>query len=421
MTEYAIRAQGLGKLYRLGQEGMQYGRLSESIARAAGAPLRRLRGTAAALAPADRGEIWALRDIDLDVPDGQVLGVVGRNGAGKTTLLKLLSRITEPTTGQVALRGRIGSLLEVGTGFHPELTGRENVYLNGAILGMRRADTARKFDEIVAFAEVERFIDTPVKRYSSGMYLRLAFAVAAHLDPDILIVDEVLAVGDAAFQKKCLGKMQDVSTTGRTVLFVSHNMATVLSLCDRAVLLEGGRLVDDGPTGAVVQRYLSTSGSSSSDLAARADRRGSGRLRVTGMRLESPSSTEIDHVLTGDPLQIALDYESSEELLPNVVISLAVDSIYGERICILQSDFVDADFSAVAGRGTLACGVDAFPLIAGVYSTTVYITVNGEVADWVIGALTIRVEPGDFYGSGRYPEAQDGKLLIAHSWAAVQP
>ena len=222
-----------------------YGNLRESIMNSLTGPAHALRSLADARSTAmaeDDGHIWALRDVSLDIMPGEVVGIIGRNGAGKCTLLKILSRITEPTTGRVDLYGRVGSLLEVGTGFHPELTGRENIYLNGAILGMKRAEIERKFDEIVAFAEIEKFLDTPVKHYSSGMYVRLAFAVAAHLEPEILLVDEVLAVGDAAFQKKCLGKMGDVARGGRTVLFVSHNMASVESLCTTALLLDGGRL-----------------------------------------------------------------------------------------------------------------------------------------------------------------------------------
>jgi lipopolysaccharide transport system ATP-binding protein len=244
-----VTVENLSKRYRIGAVRAQYSTLRESLAGAMRAPFVR-RTNAAETA------LWALKDVAFSVDEGQVVGIIGSNGAGKSTLLKILSRITEPTTGRVALRGRVGSLLEVGTGFHPELTGRDNIYLNGAILGMQRAEVQRKFDEIVAFAEVEKFIDTPVKFYSSGMYLRLAFAVAAHLEPEILIVDEVLAVGDVQFQKKCLGKIGEVAGRGRTVLFVSHNMAAVLSLCSRALLLQRGQLIADGAADAVVSGYL---------------------------------------------------------------------------------------------------------------------------------------------------------------------
>ncbi|NTU78055.1 MAG: ABC transporter ATP-binding protein [Chloroflexales bacterium] len=247
---YAIRAQGLAKLYHIGQlkEKASYGTLRDTLAGMIRRPFgqRRL----------PEKELWALSDISFDVRPGEVVGVIGRNGAGKSTLLKVLSRITEPSRGRAELYGRVASLLEVGTGFHPELTGRENVFLNGAILGMRRREIERNFDEIVAFAEVEKFIDTPVKYYSSGMYVRLAFAVAAHLEPEILIVDEVLAVGDSRFQKKCINKMQDVGQAGRTVLFVSHSMQSIMRMCDRTILLEFGRVIDDGPSYKVINTYL---------------------------------------------------------------------------------------------------------------------------------------------------------------------
>lgn len=260
MSDNVIRIDRLGKKYRLGQGNggaRSYRRFGDALLSAASAPSRWLRGRTRN-APPPVPEFWALQDVSLEVDRGDVVGIIGRNGAGKSTLLKILSRITEPTTGRVEVEGRLASLLEVGTGFHPELTGRENVFLNGAILGMTRAEVRRKFDEIVAFAEVEQFIDTPVKRYSSGMYVRLAFAVAAHLEPEILVVDEVLAVGDLQFQKKCIGKMSEISATqGRTVLFVSHNLGTIGALCNKAVLLRGGRVASVGPTSQVVADYVS--------------------------------------------------------------------------------------------------------------------------------------------------------------------
>src|SRR5437763_16103246 len=249
----AIRVSNLSKLYHLGVRSPGgYRTLRESLMAAVTAPFRRREDAA-------RNDLWALKDVSFEVNRGEVVGIIGRNGAGKSTLLKILSRITEPTEGEVEIAGRVGSLLEVGTGFHPELTGRENVYLNGAILGMKRSEIDRRFDEIVAFSEIERFLETPVKHYSSGMYTRLAFAVAAHLNPEILIVDEVLAVGDAAFQKKCLGKMGDVAGQGRTVLFVSHNMQAVRQLCSRAMWLHAGSVAADGPAAEVTEKYLQAS------------------------------------------------------------------------------------------------------------------------------------------------------------------
>jgi lipopolysaccharide transport system ATP-binding protein len=251
-TNPIIKVDNLGKQYRLGVDTAPYSTVREVVMDVLKAPLRSLRRNGS------DPTIWALRDVSFEIKPGEIVGIIGRNGAGKSTLLKVLSRITEPTIGRVELYGRVASLLEVGTGFHPELTGRENIFLNGSILGMTRKEIESQFDEIVAFAEIKKFIDTPVKRYSSGMYVRLAFAVAAHLDPEILIIDEVLAVGDFAFQQKCLDKMQDVSTGGRTVLFVSHNLGAISRLCDRCILLEGGRLVESGPTADVVQSYMTS-------------------------------------------------------------------------------------------------------------------------------------------------------------------
>jgi lipopolysaccharide transport system ATP-binding protein len=257
---YAIEVQELSKRYRIGQMHAAYGTLRDSITRAAG----RLAGRES---PQAREEIWALRDVSFRVREGEVLGVIGRNGAGKSTLLKVLTRITAPTSGRAVIRGRVGSLLEVGTGFNPELTGRENVYLNGSILGMKRREIQRKLPDIIEFSGIDKFMDTPVKRYSSGMHVRLAFSVAAHLEPEILLVDEVLAVGDAEFQQRCLGRMEDFSGTGRTVLFVSHNMQTVNQLCERAIWLDGGQIVADGEPSDVVTRYLHTVQSSSSRMS----------------------------------------------------------------------------------------------------------------------------------------------------------
>jgi len=254
MSDIAIKVENLGKQYRIGAQQERYKTLRDSLVGTVTAPLRRLRNPQSAIRNKDT--IWALKDVSCEVKQGEVVGIIGRNGAGKSTLLKVLAHITEPTEGRVRLRGRVGSLLEVGTGFSQELTGRENIYLNGAILGMKKAEIERKFDEIVAFAEIEKFLDTPVKHYSSGMYVRLAFAVAAHLEPEILLVDEVLAVGDAAFQKKCLGKMGDVAKEGRTVLFVSHNIPAINRLCNRALLFGSGQIRKSGSTLSVTNEYL---------------------------------------------------------------------------------------------------------------------------------------------------------------------
>lgn len=285
-----IRAESVGKKYLLQHQagGRRYERFSESLVRWAATPFRRLAGRVPATEAAVEEEFWALKEVSFEIGRGEVVGIVGRNGAGKSTLLKILSRITEPTTGRITLDGRVASLLEVGTGFHPELTGRENIFLNGAILGMTRAEIRAKFDEIVAFAEVEKFLDTPVKRYSSGMYVRLAFAVAAHLEPEILVVDEVLAVGDAQFQQKCLGKMQDVAGAGRTVLFVSHNMEMIDRLTQRCLWLTQGRVKEMGPTAAIVAAYLNVSKPEGSLAAFRVN-----SMRDT-VRIESLEARDVE-------------------------------------------------------------------------------------------------------------------------------
>ena len=304
-----IQVEDLGKRYRIGLAPQKYQTLSEKITTALSAPLRAIRRVSTPKSDA-ADTIWALRGVNFEVQQGQVLGIIGRNGAGKSTLLKLLSRITEPTTGQLTIRGRVGSLLEVGTGFHPELTGRENIFLNGAILSMKRAEIERKFDEIVAFSEVEQFIDTPVKRYSSGMYLRLAFAVAAHLEPEILVVDEVLAVGDAEFQKKCLGKMGDVAREGRTVLFVSHNMSAILRLTQESIVLEKGQLVLRAPSSQAVDYYLSAGHASSGERFWEADEvpAGAAPFRPVALRLRDSKHKIVDTIRSTEPFMIEMEY-----------------------------------------------------------------------------------------------------------------
>jgi lipopolysaccharide transport system ATP-binding protein len=326
MNDIAIRVESLSKQYRIGENTEKYKTLRDSITDAIAAPLRRMRHFRA---PTDKRSapenniIWALKDVSFEITRGEVVGIIGRNGAGKSTLLKILSRITEPTSGYGEIHGRVGSLLEVGTGFHGELSGRENIYLSSAILGMKRSEIDRKFDEIVAFAEVEKFVDTPVKHYSSGMYLRLAFAVAAYLEPEILLVDEVLAVGDARFQKKCLSKMKDIGQYGRTVLFVSHNMPALTNLCPRAILLDGGKTVMDGPSVQVVNSYLTsglgTTGAREWPDPARAPGGEMARLRAVRVRTEDGRVT--DTVDIRQPFGVEMEYdvlESGKVLLPNI-------------------------------------------------------------------------------------------------------
>jgi lipopolysaccharide transport system ATP-binding protein len=316
MTEIAVAASGLSKKYRIGVRRDPYSRLTESLWEAFAAPFRRGRGSD------QSSDFWALRDVSFEIPRGSVVGVIGRNGAGKSTLLKILSRITEPTLGRAVLHGRVGSLLEVGTGFHNELTGRENIFLSGAILGMRRAETTRRFDEIVDFADIGRFIDTPVKRYSTGMKVRLGFAVAAFLEPEILFIDEVLAVGDAEFQKKCLGKMSEIGEGGRTIMFVSHSMPALLRLCDRAILLDHGRVVTDGPTQHVVRTYLESdlgrTGERSWDDPSQAP--GDEVARLKSIRVLPADGGSTDEVDIRQPVDLEVQYwcEAPRELRPSV-------------------------------------------------------------------------------------------------------
>ena len=308
MPKPAILVENLGKRYQIGTR-QHYQTFRDTLAKWASAPYRRLRGQS--VAKPKQESFWALKDVTFEVKPGEVIGIIGRNGAGKSTLLKILSRITEPTNGHVRIRGRVGSLLEVGTGFHPELTGRENVFLNGAILGMGKVEIKRKFDEIVAFAEIDQFLDTPVKHYSSGMYMRLAFAVAANLEPEILVVDEVLAVGDSAFQKKCLGKMSDVAAAGRTVLFVSHSLVSVNALCTRAILLHQGNVLKDGNAPDVVGEYVALGRNHTGEVLWMSpdDAPGGDRLRLRGVRIISQGQVTGDVDITQD-VHIEFDYWS---------------------------------------------------------------------------------------------------------------
>jgi lipopolysaccharide transport system ATP-binding protein len=330
MNDVAIRVENLSKQYRIGASPERYRTLRDTLTRAVRDPLAAIRGNS-------NETIWALKDVSFEVQRGQVLGIIGRNGAGKSTLLKVLSRVTEPTEGYAEIHGRVGSLLEVGTGFHPELTGRENIYLNGAILGMKRAEIDRKFDEIVAFSEVEKFIDTPVKRYSSGMYLRLAFAVAAHLEPEILVVDEVLAVGDAEFQRKCLGKMSDVAQEGRTVMFVSHNMSAILRLTEETILLEKGKMVLRAATPKAVDYYMAAGFSQLGERTWDADEIPSSAapFRPIALRVCDGNQRVVDTVRSTEPATVAIQYK-----LEAPVTGLRV----GIYLLTMQGEFVFTSF-----------------------------------------------------------------------------
>jgi len=412
MSDVALRTAGLGKMYHIGGERQAYRTLRDTIAQAAKRPIERIRHPGAATHTSD--EFWALRNIDLEVRHGEALGVIGKNGAGKSTLLKLLSRITEPTEGRVEVRGRVASLLDVGTGFHPELTGRENIQLNGAILGMKRTEIKSKFDEIVEFSEISRFLDTPVKRYSSGMYVRLAFAVAAHLEPEILVIDEVLAVGDAQFQKKCLGKMGDVAGQGRTVLFVSHNMAAVQKLCSTGLLLEHGRAAFTGTASTVVMRYQQMANQTELvALSTRVDRQGDGKLRFTSLGvLDGNANTGL---VLGSPGSLALQYEGTPPL-DNVQVSIGLQSIWGEGAAYLSTEMVGHELTHLPSKGTLICHLGRVPFVPGTYTVNIHCTVNGILADWVIEAASIAVAEGDYFDTGEAPPRGYGAVIVPHTW-----
>ncbi len=368
-------------------------------------------------------EFLALNDVSFEVKQGERVGVIGRNGAGKSTLLKILSRIVTPTKGQVTIEGRVASLLEVGTGFHPELTGRENIFLNGAILGMNRSEIVRKFDEIVSFAEVDRFLDTPVKRYSSGMYVRLAFAVAAHLEPEILIVDEVLAVGDAQFQKKCLGKMEDVSKNqGRTVLFVSHNMAAIQNLCDSCIYLHQGRILKSGPTNEVIPEYLQSAASNATiRLDDRKDRTGNGSIHFTSVEVKDNQNKNVEALQCGKDGKLCIYFDNKSEVLNNFHIAVGIDDPNGQRVTIFSNEATGQLFSDVRQRkGVVEIHLKKIPLRQGVYSFTLYSTVNGEIADWIQNAGTFSVEAGDFYLTGKLPPEGQGSFFVDHDFQLTQ-
>lgn len=421
MSNVAIRVQGLGKRYRIGTAARRHDSLRDVLVHALKSPLRNLRDLRR-LSHFDEGEaedvFWALRDVSFEVKHGEVLGVIGRNGAGKSTLLKVLSRITEPTTGRVELHGRVGALLEVGTGFHADLTGRQNVYLNGSILGMDRAYIDRKFDEIVDFAGVERYIDTPVKRYSSGMYLRLAFAVAAFLEPEILVVDEVLAVGDAQFQKKCLGKMEDVARDGRTVLFVSHNMAAVENLCQRGVVLNQGRVKFVGTRTEAVREYLRAAGTvAATPLRERVDRSGSGEVRIVGIEVRDTRGNPLDVVSAGSAVDVYLHYEARDGFVPpNVIASLQVRTQFDVPVFLQHNRLTGDAFGRPPRAGAFVCRVPRLPLPPAAYRLDCSLIADGAFVDGISDAGTLTVVEGDFFGSGEVPPETHGCCLVDASW-----
>lgn len=384
MSDLAVSIQGLSKEYRIGAHSAQYGRLTETLSNAVRRPFRRREGS-----PSDE-RFWALSDVDLEIREGDVVGIVGRNGAGKTTLLKILSRVTEPTRGVVDLYGRVSALLEVGTGFHPELTGRENIALNGAILGMTRAEVAAKFDEIVEFAEVERFIDTPVKRYSSGMYVRLAFSVAASLEPEVLIIDEVLAVGDARFQKKCLGRMTQVAREGRTVLFVSHNTGAVAELCTRAVLLDCGRKMTEGDVGSVLAEYARIGGPEGHEVELEEDL--SLPIAITAVSVRDGhghATTAFDLV---DEIEIGITYRVREPTRGYAIALNLARNVIDVLHTFDTDDEPEGEEPRLAGLYEARCRLPASFLKAGLWTADVHTGTAAESFQTLESVVTFEIE-----------------------------
>jgi len=414
MPSNAIEVEGLGKRYRLGTAVKKADTRLQAVGQAFKAPFRYLMRSFTQAS--EEENLWALKDVSLEVTAGEVVGIIGRNGAGKTTLLKILSRITDPTEGRARIYGRVGTLLAVGTGFHPELSGRDNIYLNGAIMGMRREEISRRFDEMVDFAEVAKFIDTPVKYYSSGMFVRLAFAVAAHLEPEVLLVDEVLAVGDLAFQKKCLGKMGEVAGEGRTVLLVSHNMEAILGLCPRTVWIDKGGVAVDGPTHEVVAAYSrDTLGRAKSVAIEDKTQLGHGIVRFTGFSLRDDQGRPTNHAVCGQPVDLVVEYQSDDNNLQNLHAWIWLRDHMQQQVTCLDARLTNQIFDKAPASGRLVCRLPRVALVPGIYTVDLAVRAGARRTDKMPQAAVLEVTPGDFFGTGRALEGL-GRVLCDFDW-----
>ena len=403
-----LEIKGISKKYRIENATQPYLSLRESIL--------------SFLKPSSRKEeFWALKDVSFDVMPGDTLGVIGKNGAGKSTLLKILSKITPPTSGKIISRGRIASLLEVGTGFHPELTGKENIFLNGSILGMKRTEIQKQFDAIVDFSGVEKFINTPLKHYSSGMQLRLAFAVSAFLEPEILIIDEVLAVGDAEFQKKCMGKMGDISKSGRTILFVSHNMGAIQNLCNKGLVLKEGQIVFSGSVDDSINSYVNSNSNSLPDLKDRKDRQGTGKIKINHVRVTNIKNEPVDIAYSGQDVNVVFEYETGNEILEepmkDVIMSLQLKNNQGIPIFLHHNRIIKKKFDVTTNKGSFTAEIKRIPLPQSSYFISFSVIQNNVVIDMMDDVYKLEISDGNYFGLGENPPASHGVCFVEVDWS----
>jgi lipopolysaccharide transport system ATP-binding protein len=421
MQQPIIEVNNIGKKYNIIHQRGGYVALRDVLMNVLKSPFSFLKTKAKQVAGLETKEdFWALKDINFSIKKGEVVGIIGGNGAGKSTLLKILSQITPPTTGEIKVRGRVGSLLEVGTGFHPELTGRENIFLNGAILGMKQKEIAEKFDAIVVFSGVEKFLDTPVKHYSSGMYVRLAFSVAAHMDPDILIIDEVLAVGDAEFQKKCLGKMEEITASeGRTILFVSHNLAAIQQLCNKTIVLQNGKIAFEGPTEDAIAFYADAQNNQSTvDVKKIINRKGNGLVKLTGFYMEDAEGTQTRFLKTGSPAHFVFSYECTEpEKVSDIDFGLSIGRDMN-LVSVVYSSYTKTIFSRIQPTGTVRFKVENLALAPGTYTIGVRILADNIEADYPRGPIaSFDVLPSEDYAEKGYRIDARSTVFIDGTWS----